>query len=43
MLAFFTTELTENDLRATEYYHCLEEQRAPRKALRGAMSLPKYL
>jgi hypothetical protein len=38
-LGSFTTELTENCLRATEYCKYLEELRAPRNCLRGAMSL----
>ena len=37
-LAFFTTEHTEKKRRATEYGHYLDEQRAPRKILRGAPS-----
>jgi hypothetical protein len=40
---FFTTEHTENCLRATEYCYCLEELRAPRNDPRGAMSLPQVL
>jgi len=37
-LAFFTTERTEERRRATEKDNFLEEQRAPRRELRGALS-----
>ena len=37
--AFFTSERTEEELRATEYDNFLGELQTPRKSQRGAMSL----
>lgn len=42
-LAFFTTEHTEDYMRATEDYHFLGELRASRKVRCGVLSLPQLL